>query len=76
MMDKTPPVTWNHICNLNEYNYFNLYFFDPIIFNCKGGLEFQKETIQEIVIWPMMRPDIFRGLRGPPKGLLLFGPPG
>ena len=41
-----------------------------------AGLEFVKKTIKEIVIWPLLRPDIFNGLRGPPKGLLLFGPPG
>ncbi|CAL1535521.1 unnamed protein product [Lymnaea stagnalis] len=41
-----------------------------------AGLEFAKKTIKEIVVWPMLRPDIFVGLRGPPKGLLLFGPPG
>lgn len=40
------------------------------------GLGDVKKTINEIVLWPMQRPDIFTGLRGPPKGLLLFGPPG
>lgn len=47
-----------------------------ITWNDIAGLEFVKKTIKEIVIWPMLRPDIFKGLRGPPKGLLLFGPPG
>ena len=40
-----------------------------------AGLEFVKKSVMEIVVWPMLRPDIFKGLRGPPKGILLFGPP-
>ncbi|XP_041363385.1 fidgetin-like protein 1 [Gigantopelta aegis] len=47
-----------------------------VSWNDIAGLEFAKKTIKEIVVWPMLRPDIFVGLRGPPKGLLLFGPPG
>lgn len=41
-----------------------------------AGLHFAKKCVMEAVVWPMKRPDIFTGLRGPPKGLLLFGPPG
>lgn len=48
----------------------------PVAWDDIAGLEFAKSTIKEIVVWPMLRPDIFTGLRGPPKGILLFGPPG
>ncbi len=41
-----------------------------------AGQEPAKRLIQEVVVWPMMNPDIFKGARAPPKGILLFGPPG
>ena len=41
-----------------------------------AGLDFAKKTIKELIILPLMRPDIFQGIRTPPKGVLLFGPPG
>ena len=32
-----------------------------------AGLEFAKKTINEVIIWPMLRPDIFKGIRAPPR---------
>ncbi len=42
-----------------------------------GGLEEVKETLKEVVQWPLQHPDAFDrvGIR-PPKGVLLYGPPG
>lgn len=48
----------------------------PVKWDDIAGLEFVKKTVKEIIVLPLLRPDIFTGLRGPPKGLLLFGPPG
>eukprot|EP01035_Chromulina_nebulosa_P022723 gene22723-29418_t len=41
-----------------------------------AGLDFAKKCVNELICWPMSRPDIFKGIRALPKGLLLFGPPG
>jgi transitional endoplasmic reticulum ATPase len=42
-----------------------------------GGLEDVKEHLKEAVEWPMKTPEVFTRLGiKPPKGILLFGPPG
>ena len=42
-----------------------------------GGLEEAKQELREAVEWPLKYPDSFRRLGiEPPKGILLYGPPG
>lgn len=49
---------------------------DPVMWDDVVGLESAKANLIETVVYPFKRPELFRGLREPPRGLLLFGPPG
>lgn len=42
-----------------------------------GGLEEVKQSLKEVVEWPLKNPDAFKRLGiTPPRGILLYGPPG
>ncbi|KAL9180947.1 hypothetical protein ACHAXT_009752 [Thalassiosira profunda] len=44
-----------------------------------GGMDDIKREIYDLVVTPLLRPDLFTsdsGLVSPPKGILLYGPPG
>lgn len=49
---------------------------DKVYWSDIAGLEQAKESLLETVVYPFLRPDLFRGLREPVSGMLLFGPPG
>jgi SpoVK/Ycf46/Vps4 family AAA+-type ATPase len=47
-----------------------------VTWNDIKGLEEVKKILNETIVLPTLRPEIFKGLLSPSKGILLYGPPG
>mmetsp|Transcript_6915 Transcript_6915/g.13241 ORF Transcript_6915/g.13241 Transcript_6915/m.13241 type:complete len:846 (-) Transcript_6915:294-2831(-) len=42
-----------------------------------GGMESVKQSLREVVEWPLLHPELFVMMKiAPPRGVLLYGPPG
>jgi len=50
--------------------------YNEVTFDDIAGLEKAKSILEENILLPLRRPDLFGGLRKPCKGVLFFGPPG
>ncbi|EPY27703.1 microtubule-severing ATPase [Strigomonas culicis] len=48
----------------------------PISWNDIAGLEEAKRLLEEAVVYPVLMPDYYQGIRRPWKGVLMYGPPG
>ncbi|KAG9395537.1 ATPase family associated with various cellular activities (AAA) [Carpediemonas membranifera] len=47
-----------------------------VTFDDIAGLSDVKNALNELIVLPALKPEFFTGLRAPPKGLLVYGPPG
>ncbi|GMT25447.1 hypothetical protein PFISCL1PPCAC_16744 [Pristionchus fissidentatus] len=50
---------------------------NTVMFDQVGGLDAHLQTLKEVVLFPMMYPEIFDRFKiNPPKGCIFYGPPG
>lgn len=49
---------------------------EVVLWRDVAGCEDVKQSLQELLIRPAQRPDLYTGIRSPARGIMLFGPPG
>uniref|UniRef100_A0A671SE39 microtubule-severing ATPase n=1 Tax=Sinocyclocheilus anshuiensis TaxID=1608454 RepID=A0A671SE39_9TELE len=67
---------WNYNMEADDFCGCVCFSGAAVQFDDIAGQDLAKQALQEIVILPALRPELFTGLRAPARGLLLFGPPG
>lgn len=68
------PMTIDKTVGFDEVE--NLKFFIIVFFQI-GGLGPHIQSLKEVVLFPLLYPDIFQSFNiNPPKGVLFYGPPG
>jgi SpoVK/Ycf46/Vps4 family AAA+-type ATPase len=75
-MRKTTQKTNNPNVYVKEIEENMLDTGNKVSFNDIAGLDHVKQVLNEAIIYPALRPDIYKGIRAPPKGILFYGPPG
>ena len=68
---------------VNQQNLVELLFIvkvfvsDQVMFDAVGGLNKQIRALKEMVLFPLMYPEVFEKFKiSPPRGVLFHGPPG
>ena len=54
-----------------------VFFPGQVMFDAVGGLNKQIRALKEMVLFPLMYPEVFEKFKiSPPRGVLFHGPPG
>ena len=64
-------------CSILNVSIIILYYFLQVTFDQVGGLGKHVRSLKEMILFPLMYPEVFERFKiSPPRGVLFYGPPG